>query len=122
MILLLAATWPQRALIRAQLAADTGLRVVGTDASESAIEWLATTRFALVVVDAQGLAPDARLLDALRVQRTPVLLLTSSVIETEWNLAAAELDVREKVVRPVLIGDLTRAAAHLVVNLALHQG
>ena len=122
MILLLAATWPQRALIRAQLAADTALRVVGTDSCKSAIEWLATTPFSLVVVDTQGLAPDPRLLDALRVRPTPVLLLTGSFNGTEWKLAAAGLDVKEILVRPVLIGDLTRAAARLVVDRDSHPG
>jgi DNA-binding response OmpR family regulator len=116
-IILLAATWPERALIRAQLAQDTGLPVVGTDSCESAIEWLATTPFALAVVDTQGLVPDPRLVDALRARGTPVLLLTGSFNQAEWNLATAELDVKEMLVRPMLIADLTRAAARLLLSL-----
>jgi DNA-binding NarL/FixJ family response regulator len=120
-ILLLAATWPQRALVRAQLAADTGLQVVGTDSCESAVEWLRTAPFALVIVDTQRLLPEPQLLDALRLQHVPVLLLTNAFNQTEWTQAAGGLDVRGLLVRPVFIADLTRAAARLVGNTRAAQ-
>jgi hypothetical protein len=51
MILLISATWPERALVRAQLEEDSRQQVIGTDTAEAALGWLATTRFALVVLD-----------------------------------------------------------------------
>ena len=116
MILLVSASWPQRALIRAQLSADTQLEVIGADSCQSAVEWLARQDFAVVVVDTAGLLPDPRLIDAIQARRTPVLVLTSASNRTEWTEATAGLEVKEIMARPVFIGDVTRSAARLVIH------
>jgi DNA-binding NtrC family response regulator len=115
-ILLLSAQWPERSLVRAQLAADTDLDVVGADSCESATEWLAGHDFALVVVDTAGLVPDRRLSDALQARGTPVLLLTSAANRSDWTEAVAGLKRLYTMARPVSIGELSVAVARLLHN------
>jgi hypothetical protein len=115
-ILLVSANWPQRALIRAQIEADTDRDVVGADSAESAAQWLRAASFALVIVDTQGLSPDPRLLEALGTQRTPLLLVTGPFDQARWTGAVAGLEVRATLVRPLFIGDLTHT-----VRLALNS-
>jgi DNA-binding response OmpR family regulator len=110
MILLISATWPERALVRAQLEEESGNQVIGTDSVEAALDWLATTRFALVILDTRGFAPDLRLLEALRSSQTPLCVVTGAFDRGEWQAAVADLNVRAVLTRPVLIGELTRAA------------
>ena len=114
MILLLSTIWPERALLRAQLEADTGQRVVGTDSPEAAVEWLGIARFALLLLDTQAMAPDRRLLDMLRAHAIPLLLLTGNFGRTDWEAALAGLDVKAVLVRPLFIGDVTRAARQAI--------
>jgi response regulator RpfG family c-di-GMP phosphodiesterase len=80
------------------------------------MEWLAVHEFAVVVIDTAGLLPDQRLIDALQTRQTPVLVLTNASNQTEWTEAAARLEVKEFLSRPVLIGDLTRVAARLAMH------
>jgi DNA-binding response OmpR family regulator len=110
MILLLAASWPQRALLRAQLGADTGQEVVAVDTAEAARRWLATTDFDLVVLDTHGLMPDEDLLSMLRARCARVLVVTGPFDEPQWSSCWSDLDVRAVLVRPVFIGEVTRAA------------
>ena len=110
MILLLSANWPQRALLRAQLCEDTGREVVGAQSAEDALRWLATTRFDLLVLDTQGLPPDERLLGSIRAHRLPLVVVTGPSDRARWSPALAGLDVRAVRLRPVFIGDVTRAA------------
>src|SRR5262249_42342264 len=116
-ILLVSANWPQRALIRAQIEADTNRDVIGADSAESAVQWLRDASFALVVLDTQGLQPDPQLLEALGAQRTPLLLVTGPFDRANWAAAVAGLEVRATLVRPLFIGDLTQAA-RLALNSA----
>jgi DNA-binding NarL/FixJ family response regulator len=109
-VLLVSANWPQRALIRAQLAADLEREVVGADSAASAVDWLRAVSFGLVILDTPGLRPDRQLVDELGVRRTPVLLVTGHVDRATWAAALAGLEVRAELVRPLFIGDLTRAA------------
>ena len=120
MVLLLSAIWPERALIRAQLAADCERQVVGVDSPEATREWLRAVPFALVVIEARAIAPDPRLIEALRVQQTPVLVVTGRIGQTAWVAATASLNVRATLVRPVFIGDITRAA-RLALGAAAQQ-
>jgi AmiR/NasT family two-component response regulator len=115
-ILLVSASWPQRALVRAQLVADTDRDVVGADSAASAIQRLGAASFALVVLDTQGLSPDPRLVDALCAQRTPLVLVTGPFDQARWAAAVARLEVRATLVRPLFIGDLTHT-----VRLALNS-
>jgi DNA-binding NtrC family response regulator len=117
-ILLVCASWPQRALVRAQLAADTGLEVIGADSCESAVAWLTTHVFAVVVIDTSGLIPDSRLVGVLRVRGTPVLLLTSAASRAEWTEATAGVNVQQILVRPVFIGEVAGAATRLAKQSA----
>jgi DNA-binding response OmpR family regulator len=103
------ATWPQRALIRAQLAADTGRAVVGADGTAMALRWLQSASFALVVLDTQGLAPDPRLVEAIGARRTPVVLVTGPFDRARWAAALAGLEARATLVRPIFIGNIARA-------------
>jgi len=112
---LVSANWPQRALIRAQIEADTGRDVVGADSAESAIQWLRDAAFALVILDTQGLSPDPQLLEALGAPRTPLVLVTGPFDQARWAVAVADLEVRATLVRPLFIGDLTHT-----VRLALN--
>jgi DNA-binding response OmpR family regulator len=114
MVLLLSANWPERALMRAQLASDSGREVIGVDSAEAAVEWLRGEPFSLAIIDTQGLPPDAQLVQTLDYQRTPVLLLTWSAGRADWAAATAGLDVRATLARPVFIGDISRAACQLL--------
>jgi hypothetical protein len=76
--------------------------------------------FAVVVIDARAIAPDPRLIEALRVQQTPVLVVTGRIGQTAWVAATASLNVRATLVRPVFIGDITRAA-RLALGAAAQQ-
>ena len=109
-ILLICANWPQRALIRAQLAADTGREVVGADSAATAAAWLLRERFALVILDTQGLSPDPRLVETLGARSAPVLVVTGPFDQARWAEALAGLAVRARLVRPLFIGDITRSA------------
>ena len=110
MILLLSANWPQRALLRAQLCEDTGLEVVGAQSAADALRWLASTRFDLLVLDTQGLPPDERLLTSIRARRLPLVVVTGPSDHARWGHSLSDLDVRAVHVRPVFIGEVTRAA------------
>jgi DNA-binding response OmpR family regulator len=114
MILLLSANWPQRALLRAQLREDTGQEVVAVDTAEEALRWLADARFALLVLDTQGLLPDERLLSALGARDTPLLVVTGPFDQPYWSDRWSSLDVRALLVRPVFIGEVSRAARALL--------
>jgi DNA-binding response OmpR family regulator len=109
-ILLLSANWPQRALLRAQLRADTGRDVVAVDTPEDALHWLDDSDFDLLVLDTQGLQPDEDLLSTVRARRLPVVLVTGAFDEPSWGSHCSALDVRARLVRPVFIGEVSRAA------------
>jgi DNA-binding response OmpR family regulator len=109
MLLFLSAGWPERALVRAQLEEETGQQVIGTDTVEAALDWLSTTRFALVILDTQGIAPDPRLLGALRSKQVPLFVLTGAFDRDQWQAAIADLNVRSVLTRPIRIGELTAA-------------
>lgn len=110
MILLISTAWPERALVRAQLEEDTQQQVIGVDTPEAALEWLATARFALVILETQGISPDSSLVETLRRHKTPVLLVTGAFDRAEWEPITANLNVRSTITRPVLIGEVSRAA------------
>jgi DNA-binding response OmpR family regulator len=110
MILLLSANWPQRALLRAQLREDTGHEVVAVDAAQEALRWLRRTGFDLLILDTQGLVPDDHLLNTLRAQRAPLVVVTGPFDEPHWSSRWPDLDVRALLVRPVFIGEVSRAA------------
>jgi DNA-binding response OmpR family regulator len=109
-ILLLSANWPQRALLRAQLHADTGRDVVAVDTADEALHWLNDADFDLLVLDTQGLVPDEDLLSTIRARKLPVVVVTGAFDEPNWGSHWSALDVRARLVRPVFVGEVSRAA------------
>ena len=109
MLLLLSANWPQRALLRPQLLHDTGEDVVAVDTPADALAWLVGAVVDLVVLDTQRLAPDAALLSALEAHRQPVVVVTGPLDQARWSSNWSNLDIRAVLVRPVFIGDVSRA-------------
>jgi hypothetical protein len=114
MLLLLSANWPQRALLRAQLLHDTREEVVAVDTAADALAWLVGAAFDLVVVDTQGLAPDAALLSVLEAHGQPVAVVTGPLDAARWSGYWSNLDIRAVLVRPVFIGEVSRACQVVV--------
>lgn len=119
-ILLVSTTWPQRALVRAQLEQDTKQQVIATESEEGALQWLATTRFALVILDTQGIPPTSPLVDVLRQQQVPLVILTGAFDRGQWSAVMSELNVRSVLTRPILIGELS-ATAKKALSSHLHH-
>ena len=113
MILLLSARWPQRALLRAQLAEDTGAEVVAADTADGALRLLADSDFDLFVLDTQGLARDERLVGAVRAAQQPLIVVTGA-FDAGWSGCWSELNVRALLIRPVFIGEVSSAACTML--------
>lgn len=100
--------------MRAQLEAETRQQVMATDSAEATLDWLATTRFALVILDTRGISPESLLVETLRTQQTPLVLLTGAFDRDQWQVAITGLNVRSVLTRPVFIGELARAVRRAV--------
>ena len=108
-ILLVSATWPQRALLKAQLE-ETGFEVIGTATPEEALDWLTDgPAFDLVILDTQHLPPDPRLLRQLGDRGLPTIVLTGPFDRARWERVLPGVNVRATLVRPVFIREVVRA-------------
>jgi hypothetical protein len=57
-----------------------------------------------------ALPPDERLLTSIRARRLPLVVVTGPSDHARWGHSLSDLDVRAVHVRPVFIGEVTRAA------------
>src|SRR5262249_55699304 len=109
---MLAAEWPERALIRAQLI-EEGLEVVRTDTWPMMRRYLRPgIKPPLAFVDLHGLPDPAQVLDDLAVLMKPQRVLVLVAIGT---LSAAEIDRRgfHVLSRPVAISAIVQAIKSL---------
>jgi hypothetical protein len=111
-IVLLAADWHPRALIRAQLI-DDGFEVAATDTWPMAHRWLRPgSKPRLVVADLKGLSNPSDVLNSLRLLMSParVLVLTGS-----GTLPRAEVEALgfHTLSRPIAVHQIVDSAARL---------
>jgi hypothetical protein len=112
-IILLAAEWQPRALLRAQLI-EEGFEVLATDSWATMRRWLRPgAKPSLAVVDLQGLPEPERVLNDLKVLMRPsrVLVLTSIGTVTPHAIEALGFQVAR---RPIRIGSVVATATRVL--------
>lgn len=116
-IVLLAAEWRPRALIRAQLI-EEGFEVLATDTWPMMRRHLRPgMKPRLAFVDLQGLPGSNKVLNDLRVLMNPDRVLILTALGTLSVATVGRLGFRA-LSRPIAIGDVVRAAAETMKGLA----